>query len=312
MTARYVGMGGAMEALGADISTIRSNPAGIGMFRHSTANVSFGVITQQDAPSIDNWNKTHMSFDQAGFVYSMRTGRSSFLNVAFNYTKERDFNLITNPSGSTNGGSNYRMGALRPNQFGVGDDGVDVFESSPIPVSVELSLKADYVCADSLKTVCSRLEAMPQVEELVYKRSLVDKLNSNLSKVSMVMAVFIALLLFISYVLINNTVRLSIYARRFTIHTMSMVGATRAFIRRPFLVQALFQGICAALLATLMLVALLFVVRGEFPQLFAIFDLNMLLLTFGIVLAAGALICVSSTFLVVNRLVSLRKAELYY
>lgn len=194
----------------------------------------------------------------------------------------------------------------------LGDDFLDVFESSPIPVSVELSLKADYVCADSLKTVCSRLEAMPQVEELVYKRSLVDKLNSNLSKVSMVMAVFIALLLFISYVLINNTVRLSIYARRFTIHTMSMVGATRAFIRRPFLVQALFQGICAALLATLMLVALLFVVRGEFPQLFAIFDLNMLLLTFGIVLAAGALICVSSTFLVVNRLVSLRKAELYY
>ena len=191
----------------------------------------------------------------------------------------------------------------------LGDDFLDVFESSPIPVSVELSLKADYVCADSLKTVCSRLEAMPQVEELVYKRSLVDKLNSNLSKVSMVMAVFIALLLFISYVLINNTVRLSIYARRFTI---SMVGATRAFIRRPFLVQALFQGICAALLATLMLVALLFVVRGEFPQLFAIFDLNMLLLTFGIVLAAGALICVSSTFLVVNRLVSLRKAELYY
>ena len=194
----------------------------------------------------------------------------------------------------------------------LGDDFLDVFESSPIPVSVELSLKADYVCADSLKTVCYRLETMPQVEELVYKRSLVDKLNSNLSKVSMVMAVFIALLLFISYVLINNTVRLSIYARRFTIHTMSMVGATRAFIRRPFLVQALFQGICAALLATLMLVALLFVVRGEFPQLFAIFDLNMLLLTFGIVLAAGALICVSSTFLVVNRLVSLRKAELYY
>lgn len=194
----------------------------------------------------------------------------------------------------------------------LGDDFLDVFESSPIPVSVELSLKADYVCADSLKTVCSRLEAMPQVEELVYKRSLVDRLNSNLSKVSMVMAVFIALLLFISYVLINNTVRLSIYARRFTIHTMTMVGATRAFIRRPFLVQALFQGICAALLATLMLVALLFVVRSEFPQLFAIFDLNMLLLTFGIVLAAGALICVTSTFLVVNRLVSLRKAELYY
>lgn len=194
----------------------------------------------------------------------------------------------------------------------LGEDFLDVFETSPIPVSVELSLKAEYVCADSLQLVCARLESLPQVEELVYKRSLVDKLNSNLSKASLVMAVFIALLLFISYVLINNTVRLGIYARRFTIHTMSMVGATRAFITRPFLIQALFQGLCSALLATLMIVALLFVVRSEFPQLFAIFNLKMLLLTFGIVLAAGALICVSSTSLVVGRLVSRRKADLYY
>ena len=86
-TARYVGMGGAMEALGADISTIGTNPAGIGLFRRSAANISFGLMSQQDAPTIDGTNKTHASFDQAGFVYSTRTSSSSFLNFAFNYSK---------------------------------------------------------------------------------------------------------------------------------------------------------------------------------------------------------------------------------
>lgn len=88
-TARYVGMGGAMEALGADISTMGTNPAGIGLFRHSTASLSFGIISQQDAAKMEGADKTHASFDQAGFVYSMRTGRNSFLNFGFNYTKSR-------------------------------------------------------------------------------------------------------------------------------------------------------------------------------------------------------------------------------
>lgn len=75
-TARYVGMGGALDALGADLSTIGTNPAGIGLFRHSQAKISFGFVSQQDARDFDNANKTNMSFDQVGFVYSMRNGRS--------------------------------------------------------------------------------------------------------------------------------------------------------------------------------------------------------------------------------------------
>lgn len=104
-SARYVGMGGAMEALGADLSTIGTNPAGIGLFRHSTANVTFGIVSQQDAPSMEGADKTHASFDQAGLVYSMRTGRNSFLNFAFNYTKSRDFNHILSAAARANGSS---------------------------------------------------------------------------------------------------------------------------------------------------------------------------------------------------------------
>lgn len=93
-TARYVGMGGAMEALGADISTIGTNPAGIGLFRKSNASVSFGIVSQGDGKSAVGGNKTNVSFDQAGFVYSSRLNKTSFVNFAFNYHKSRNFNYI--------------------------------------------------------------------------------------------------------------------------------------------------------------------------------------------------------------------------
>ncbi len=98
-TARYVGMGGALDALGADISTISTNPAGIGLFRHSTANVSFGLVSQQDGKSFGGGSKTNASFDQIGFVYSKRMGSSSFVNLAFNYHKSRNFDYILSAVG---------------------------------------------------------------------------------------------------------------------------------------------------------------------------------------------------------------------
>ena len=93
-TARYVGMGGAMEALGADISTISTNPAGIGLFRHSVASVSLGLVSQPDGEKFDDLGKTNMSFDQAGFVYSSKVSRKSFVNVGFNYHKSRNFDQL--------------------------------------------------------------------------------------------------------------------------------------------------------------------------------------------------------------------------
>ena len=194
----------------------------------------------------------------------------------------------------------------------LGDDFLDVFETSPIPVSIDVTLNAEYVSADSLEVVRTEIAKSPLVDEVVYQRSLVDALNANLSKISLIMGVFIALLLFISYVLINNTVRLSVFARRFTIHTMKLVGATKNFIRAPFLVQSAFQGIFAAMISIVVLVGILFLVKSEFAQLFEVFRLELLLLVMGIVLVSGLVICVSSTYFVVGKLVSLKKDELYY
>ena len=194
----------------------------------------------------------------------------------------------------------------------LGDDFLDVFETSPIPVSIDVTLKAEYVSADSLEVIKNDIARSSLVDEVVYQSSLVDALNANLSKISAVLAIFISLLLFISFVLINNTVRLNVYARRFTIHTMKLVGATRSFIRAPFLIQAAFQGVFAAFLAIIALVVMMYFVRSEFQQLFEIFRLDLLLTVIGIVLASGLAICLTSTWFVVNRLVSLKKDELYY
>jgi len=194
----------------------------------------------------------------------------------------------------------------------LGDDFLDVFETSPIPVSIDVTLKADYVSADSLEVVRNEIVKSPLVDEVEYQSSLVEALNANLSKISAVLGIFIALLLFISFVLINNTVRLNVFARRFTIHTMKLVGATRSFIRAPFLVQAAFQGVFAAFLAIIALIVMMYFMRSEFQQLFEIFRLDLLLTVIGIVLASGLAICLTSTWFVVNKLVSLKKDELYY
>ncbi len=194
----------------------------------------------------------------------------------------------------------------------LGEDFLDVFETSPIPASINVTLEAAYVSTDSLEIVKGKIASSALVDEVVYQTSLVDALNANLSKISLILAVFIGLMLFISFVLINNTVRLNVFARRFTIHTMKLVGATRSFIRAPFLVQSVFQGLFSAFIAIIVLVGLLYFVRSEFVQLFEIFRLELLLLVIGIVVVAGVVICLLSTWLVVNKLISLKKDELYY
>ena len=155
------------------------------------------------------------------------------------------------------------------------------------------------------------LAESPLVEEVVYQTSLVDALNANLQRISLGLAVLVALLLFISFVLIANTIRLELFSRRFSIHTMHLVGATKSYIRAPFVGRAALQGLFAALLAILLLVGGLFVLKDEFAQLFQIFQLDSLLLTMGVMVAAGVGICVVSTFIVVGRMVGYNRDKLY-
>ena len=193
----------------------------------------------------------------------------------------------------------------------LGRDFLDVFSTAPVPISIDVNLEAAYVSPDSLDVVKKALSASPLVDEVVYQTSLVEALNANLQKIGLVLGVLILLLLFISFVLIGNMVRLNVFSRRFTIHTMQLVGATRGFIRAPFIGQSALQGLFAALVAILLLVAGLFILRKEFVQLFEIFRLDTLLATMGIVIVSGVLICVVSTWIVVGRLVRFDRDQLY-
>lgn len=124
-TARYVGMGGAMDALGADISTIGTNPAGIGLFRRSAANLSFGLVNQAEGEDFADAHKTNMSFDQAGFVYARRVGQGSFFNMAFNYHKSRNFDYILSASDALSGASQNKLSYMK------GAEGLfDVYEGN--------------------------------------------------------------------------------------------------------------------------------------------------------------------------------------
>lgn len=194
----------------------------------------------------------------------------------------------------------------------LGDDFMDVFEVNPIPVSLELQIAAGYISTDSLAVIEESLYAWPAVDEVVYQQSLVELLEANLERIGLVTGVFVLLLLFISVVLINNTVRLNVYAKRFTIHTMRLVGATKGFITRPFVGQAFFQGLIAGAIADVFILGALYLIRNEFYQLFSLFDAMLLGAVMAATVVLGILICMISTSAGVRSLISLNRSELYY
>ena len=194
----------------------------------------------------------------------------------------------------------------------LGEDFLSVFETSPVPVSADVSLKAEYVVPDSLSKVIGLLSASPLVDEVDGRQNLVEALDANLAKITAVFAVLIAVLLFISFALVNNMVRLSVYARRFTIHTMKLVGATRSFITAPFLKSALIQGLVSSVLSTAVLALVLYALDRSFPEFFSVLSRSSLLIAAGAVFVVGVLLCTVSTYFVVGRLSDAPKDDLYY
>lgn len=194
----------------------------------------------------------------------------------------------------------------------LGEDFLSVFETSPVPVSVDVSLKAEYVSSDSLAIVLPVIGASPMVDEVSCQQSLVDALNANMARISAVLSVFIALMLFISFVLINNTVRINVFSRRFTIHTMRLVGATRGFISAPFIKAGVLQGLAGALLAILALSGMLLALKKSFYVLFEIFSVKACIITGLTVIVSGVAICLVSTWFVMNKLLGMKRNELYF
>ena len=194
----------------------------------------------------------------------------------------------------------------------LGENFLDVFETSPIPISLELKLDARVVTKDSIEVIKKSILSDPLVEDVVYQENLVDAVNENLEKISAAIALVAVLLLAVSFTLISNTVRLNIHTRRFTIHTMRLVGAKNSFILRPFLLRAVLQGLVSGMISVLVMMAAMSRVRGKSEILASMFDTGTTACVLLSTVLAGVLICVVSTFMVVRKVAYMSKDELYY
>jgi len=193
----------------------------------------------------------------------------------------------------------------------LGSDPSEFLGFNPFPATLEVQLKSDYANRDSLKWIVREVRKDDRVSDISYMEDLMDKVNRNLSRVSIVLLVLAVLLTFVSFALISNTVRLSVYARRFVIHTMKLVGASWGFIRRPFLRQAITIGVIAAILAICLLGAGVYGLFLTEPGIGEVVTWQVLAITAAAVLLFGIVITALCAWLAVNKFLKMTAGELY-
>lgn len=193
----------------------------------------------------------------------------------------------------------------------IGEDFMTFLGANPLQNSFDIHLKADYIDLPNIRKIESRFRANEMVADVVYDKQLVSLVNDNINKVSMWMLIVSGILALIAILLINSSMRLSIYSNRFIIKTMQMVGATKSFIRKPFIWRSIRLGFVAAILAVLALIGTLIYVDNNFPSLGILNNPVMISGVLGGVLAVGILLSWISTFFATQRYLNLRTDDLY-
>lgn len=204
-----------------------------------------------------------------------------------------------------------RNQALKEQTKALGTDPSEFLGMNPFVPSAEINLKASCANADSLKWIAKQIRSYKQVAEVTYQKDLMDKVNSNLRKVMLVMLIIAVLLTCISFSLINNTVRLGIYERRFTINIMKLVGASWSFIRKPFLATAVVEGLIAGALAILVLAGGVYALYVYEPDITAVVTWQVMAITAAAVLFAGVMISTLCVYVSVTRFLNMPTERLY-
>lgn len=202
--------------------------------------------------------------------------------------------------------------AAKQLQEDLGEDFEGFLGFNPLLSSIDVKLNAEYTHPESIAQLEKEFLKHPQVKEIHYQRDLVNLINENVRKVSLFLLLFSLLLLFIFSTLINNTIRISVYSQRFIINTMQQVGATRGFIRKPFILRSITYGIVGALVSNALLAILFMSYQNDFSGILKISGYETLGLVFLFVLAMGILISWLSTWFAVNKFLRLRFDELFY
>jgi len=202
--------------------------------------------------------------------------------------------------------------AARELQAELGEDFTGFLGFNPLFSSIDVKLFADYTHPDSMAVLEKRLLEFPEVKEVFYQKNLVSLINENVRKISLFLLIFSGLLTLIFFALINNTIRISIYSQRFIINTMLLVGATRPFIRRPYILKSISLGIYSAFFSFILIVALVYAYQRELTGVLSLNDLTVLGLVFLLIAGVGIFISWASTHLAVNKFLKMKFEELFY
>jgi cell division transport system permease protein len=194
----------------------------------------------------------------------------------------------------------------------LGEDFISFLGYNPLLPSIDVKVKAVYANNDSLEIIVNRLSVANSVKEVIYQRSLVHLINENIRRISLVLLVLSVVLLFIAIALINNTIRLSVYSKRFLIRTMQLVGASQRHIRRPFVYKGVIQGFSGAFMSVLFLSFAIYMMQVRIPDIIDLADIDLYLILFLIVTFVGVLISWLSTFLAVQKYLKMKIDNLYY
>ncbi|RUT78749.1 cell division protein FtsX [Ancylomarina longa] len=201
--------------------------------------------------------------------------------------------------------------AAKELQKELGEDFVSFLGYNPLMASIDVKLYAAYANPDSIAKIEKDFTKYNPVQEVYYQKSLVHLVNDNVKRIGLILLAFSALLLIISFTLINNTIRLSIYSQRFIINTMQLVGATRSFILKPFMGKSLVHGILGALIANAMLSGVIYISQKELSQVITFDNVEILGILFILILLLGIFITWISTLFAVNKYLRLESRSLY-
>jgi cell division transport system permease protein len=205
-----------------------------------------------------------------------------------------------------------REEAARETAEELGEDFIEFLGYNPLPASIDVKFYAEYANPDSIASIEKELQRFEEVDEIMYHESLIHLVNENVRKISLIILAFSGLLFFIAVALINNTIRLSVYARRFLINTMQLVGATHSFIRKPFLFRSAEHGVYASMMAILLLIGVVYLIQKEFMEVISFRDVDILAILFLIVIVLGIVLNWISTYFAINKYLRMESDDLYY
>lgn len=193
----------------------------------------------------------------------------------------------------------------------LGEDFISFLGFNPLLPSIDIHVKAVYANSDSLTVIKNKLSGNPIIKEVYFQKSVIDIINQNVKKIGLVLTGFSTLLLIVAIALINNTIRLSVYSRRFILRSMLLVGATHGFISRPFILRGIISGLIGSFFALGLLTLIIIVSSDQIPELVDLQDTNMFISLFGIVLFLGVVISWLSNYFAVRKYLYIKPDNLY-